>query len=50
MTPCGWLQALARCRYGLVYPGIGWVIWRSKEYLPEAMVFHTCEPLAPGGS
>ena len=29
------------CRYGLVYPGIGWVIWRAKEHLPESMVFHT---------
>ncbi len=28
------------CRYGLVYPGLGWVIWRSKEYLPESIVFH----------
>jgi len=23
-----------------VYPGLGWVIWRSKEYLPESIVFH----------
>ena len=28
------------CRYGLVYPGLGWVIWRSQEYLPESIVFH----------
>jgi hypothetical protein len=28
------------CRYGLVYPGVGWVIWREKEDLPEDMVFH----------
>lgn len=28
-------------KYGLVYPGVGWVIWRSKDFLPEAMVFHT---------
>jgi glutamate/tyrosine decarboxylase-like PLP-dependent enzyme len=27
-------------RYGLVYPGIGWVLFRSKEYLPESLVFH----------
>jgi glutamate decarboxylase len=27
-------------KYGLVYPGIGWVVWRSKEFLPEALVFH----------
>jgi len=28
-------------KYGLVYPGVGWVVWRSKEFLPESMVFHT---------
>ncbi|XP_057419571.1 glutamate decarboxylase 1-like [Lotus japonicus] len=27
-------------KYGLVYAGIGWVIWRSKEDLPEELVFH----------
>lgn len=27
-------------KYGLVYPGIGWAIWRSQEYLPEDLVFH----------
>lgn len=27
-------------KYGLVYPGIGWVIWRSSDYLPESMVFY----------
>ena len=27
-------------KYGLVYPGIGWVIWRSKEELPEELIFH----------
>ena len=26
-------------KYGLVYPGIGWVLWRDKEYLPEELVF-----------
>ena len=26
-------------KYGLVYPGLGWVIWRSAEYLPEDLVF-----------
>ena len=26
-------------KYGLVYPGLGWVIWRGKEYLPEEMSF-----------
>jgi glutamate decarboxylase len=27
-------------KYGLVYAGIGWVIWRNKEDLPEELVFH----------
>ncbi|KAI3639506.1 hypothetical protein MIR68_002521 [Amoeboaphelidium protococcarum] len=27
-------------KYGLAYPGVGWCIWRSKEYLPEDLVFH----------
>jgi glutamate decarboxylase len=26
-------------KYGLVYPGIGWVIWRDGEGLPEELVF-----------
>lgn len=27
-------------KYGLVYAGIGWVIWRSKGDLPEELIFH----------
>ncbi|KAG2542256.1 glutamate decarboxylase 1-like [Panicum virgatum] len=27
-------------KYGLVYAGIGWCIWRSKEDLPEDLIFH----------
>jgi glutamate decarboxylase len=27
-------------KYGLTYPGVGFVVWRSKEYLPEDLVFH----------
>ncbi|KAJ9708680.1 hypothetical protein PVL29_000616 [Vitis rotundifolia] len=27
-------------KYGLVYAGIGWVVWRSKEDLPEELIFH----------
>ncbi|KAI8389301.1 pyridoxal phosphate-dependent transferase [Blakeslea trispora] len=27
-------------KYGLTYPGIGWAIWRNKEYLPEDLVFN----------
>jgi glutamate decarboxylase len=26
-------------KYGLVYPGIGWVLWRDREALPEELVF-----------
>ncbi len=26
-------------KYGLVYPGIGWAIWRAHEDLPEELVF-----------
>ncbi|CRF40589.1 glutamate decarboxylase [Helicobacter ailurogastricus] len=26
-------------KYGLVYPGIGWVLWRDKEFLPEELIF-----------
>jgi len=27
-------------KYGLVYPGIGWIVWRDKKELPEDLVFH----------
>lgn len=26
-------------KYGLVYPGLGWVVWRDEAALPESMVF-----------
>ncbi|NLU60993.1 glutamate decarboxylase [Rhodococcus sp. HNM0563] len=26
-------------KYGMTYPGIGFVVWRSKEHLPEELVF-----------
>lgn len=26
-------------KYGLVYPGVGWVLWRDAEALPEDLVF-----------
>lgn len=26
-------------KYGLVYPGVGWVIWRNAEALPEELIF-----------
>jgi len=27
-------------KYGLVYPGVGWVLWRDKAALPEELVFN----------
>ncbi|KAF7587040.1 hypothetical protein BBP40_007836 [Aspergillus hancockii] len=27
-------------KYGLVYPGVGWVFWRAPEYLPEELIFN----------
>ena len=27
-------------KYGLVYPGVGWIIWRDKAELPEDLIFH----------
>lgn len=27
-------------KYGLVYPGVGWVVWRSPEHLPQELVFN----------
>ncbi|HEY3530729.1 MAG TPA: glutamate decarboxylase [Nocardioides sp.] len=26
-------------KYGLVYPGIGWVVWRDRDALPDDLVF-----------
>lgn len=26
-------------KYGLVYPGIGWIIWRDREALPKELIF-----------
>tara|TARA_R100000027_G_scaffold7932_4_gene5996 strand:+ start:17046 stop:18449 length:1404 start_codon:yes stop_codon:yes gene_type:complete len=26
-------------KYGLVYPGVGWIIWRDEDELPEELVF-----------
>jgi len=27
-------------KYGLVFPGVGWAIWRDADALPEELVFH----------
>ena len=36
-----WVKSISTSghKYGLVYPGLGWVIWRDKSYLPEEMSF-----------
>ena len=26
-------------KYGLVYPGVGWALWRDKDALPEELIF-----------
>jgi glutamate decarboxylase len=26
-------------KYGLVYPGVGWIVWRDKAALPEDLIF-----------
>lgn len=37
--PNVWSISTSGHKYGLVYPGIGWVLWRSKEALPEDLIF-----------
>ncbi|RFA29313.1 glutamate decarboxylase [Alkalilimnicola ehrlichii] len=27
-------------KYGLVYPGVGWVLWRDEQYLPKELIFN----------
>jgi glutamate decarboxylase len=27
-------------KYGLVYPGVGWVLWRDAEHLPKELIFN----------
>lgn len=27
-------------KYGLVYPGVGWIIWRDKSELPKDLIFY----------
>jgi glutamate decarboxylase len=26
-------------KYGLVYPGVGWIVWRNSDALPEELIF-----------
>ena len=34
-----WSISTSGHKYGLVYPGVGWIVWRSKAALPEDMIF-----------
>lgn len=27
-------------KFGLVYPGLGWIIWKDRKYLPDTMTFN----------
>ena len=27
-------------KFGLVYPGLGWVVWAKREYLPDDLIFY----------
>jgi len=27
-------------KYGLVYPGVGWVVWRDPKFLPKELIFN----------
>jgi glutamate decarboxylase len=28
-------------KFGLVYPGVGWIVWREKSELPKELIFHS---------
>ena len=36
-----WVKSISTSghKFGLVYPGLGWVVWRDKSYLPKEMAF-----------
>jgi glutamate decarboxylase len=38
--PTSFRSSPNRNRYGLVYPGVGWIVWRAPEYLPKELVFN----------
>lgn len=37
-----WVHSISASghKYGLVYPGVGWAIWKDKKYLPENLIFY----------
>ncbi len=34
-----WSISTSGHKFGLVYPGLGWVLWKDKAYLPDGMSF-----------
>lgn len=36
-----WVHSISTSghKYGLVYPGVGWVVWKDKKYLPDDLIF-----------
>ncbi len=38
-----WVHSISASghKYGLVYPSIGWIVWRDRQYLPEELSRHT---------
>ncbi|KAJ2083833.1 glutamate decarboxylase gad1 [Coemansia sp. RSA 988] len=38
-VPCVVSISASGHKFGLTYPGIGWVVWRSPEYLPNDLIF-----------
>ncbi len=35
----GSINQYIRDKFGLVYPGLGWVVWKDKKYLADEMSF-----------
>ncbi len=37
-----WVHSISASghKYGLVYPGVGWVVWKKEEYLPKDLIFY----------
>ncbi len=36
-----WVHSISASghKYGLVYPGVGWVVWKEEDYLPKDLIF-----------
>ncbi|MFA8451367.1 MAG: glutamate decarboxylase [Bacteroidales bacterium] len=37
-----WVHSISTSghKYGLVYPGVGWVVWKKEDYLPKDLIFY----------